>query len=102
MARFRFELEVVLEHRRRLEQERQRVVAELESRRVAIEDTIRSCQAGLVRERAEMRSLLEAADIRGARFQAGAANRLVSHAQRAVLELAGLHKRLDAARAALL
>jgi flagellar FliJ protein len=102
MARFRFQLEAVLEHRIRLEQEQQRVVADLEAKRVALEQTIRSCQESLVRERAEMRSLLASADIRGARFQAGAAARFVTNAQRAVLELAGIHKRLETARAVLL
>ncbi len=102
MARFRFELEAVLQHRLRLEQEQQRVVAELESSRATLEGTIRSCQDGLVRERTEMRAMLESSDIRGAKFQSGAAGRLVATAQRAVLELAGVHKRLEAARAALL
>lgn len=102
MARFRFELEAVLQHRIRLEQEQQRVVAELETSRAALESAIRSCQDGLVRERAEMRAVLAANDIRGARFQAGAATRLVGSAQRAVLELAGVHKRLEGARAMLL
>jgi flagellar FliJ protein len=102
MPRFRFELQVVLEHRVRLEQQHQKVVADLEAKRVALEDSIRSCQQALETERAEARALLKAADIRGARLQAGAANRLVATAQRAVLELAGLLKRLETARAALL
>jgi flagellar export protein FliJ len=41
-------------------------------------------------------------DLRGVRFQAGASLRLVTLAQRAVLQLAGVHKRLDAARLLLL
>ncbi len=102
MARFRFALEAVLQHRLRLEQEQQRVVAELESSRANLEGTIRSCQDGLVRERTEMRTLLESSDIRGAKFQSGAASRLIATAQRAVLELAGIHKRLETARATLL
>ncbi len=102
MARFRFQLQAVLQHRLRLEQEQQRVVAELESTRATLEGTIRSCQDALVRERSEMRSMLQAADMRGVRFQAGAATRIIASAQRAVLELAGVHKRLEAARAVLL
>lgn len=102
MARFRFQLQAVLDHRVRIEEQHQRVVMELEAKRVALEDTIRSCQQGLEAERAETRTLLRAADIRGARFQAGAASRFVATAQRAVLELAGVHKRLESARAALL
>src|SRR5262249_51621641 len=41
-------------------------------------------------------------DLRGVRFQAGAALRLITLAQRAVLRLAGVHKKLDAARLELL
>lgn len=102
MARFRFQLEAVLQHRLRIEQEQQRIVAELETTRERLEGTIRTCQEELLRERSEMRSMLQAADMRGVRFQAGAASRLVAAAQRAVIELAGIHKRIEAARAVLL
>jgi len=102
VARFKFELEAVLEHRKRLEQERQKAVAELESQRVGLEGIIRRCQEGLVHEKEEMKALLKGADMRGVRFQIAAAGRLTASAQRAVLELAGLHKRLEAARVLLL
>ncbi len=102
MARFRFELQAVLDQRERIEQARQKVVAELEAQRVGLEDVIRRCQENLVRERQEMKAMLEAADLRGVRFQAAAAGRLTVTAQRAVLELAGVHKRLEAARLSLL
>jgi flagellar protein FliJ len=102
VARFRFELQAVLDHRQRQEREHQRAVAELERQRVAYENTIRACQDGLTQEREHMRSLLAVADVRGARQQVAAASRLSAQAQRAVLELAGLHKRLDVARSALL
>lgn len=102
MPRFRFQLQAVLDHRQRHEREHQRIVAELERQRVALENMIRGCQEGLTQEREHMRSMLATADMRGARQQVAAAARLSTQAQRAVLELAGLHKRLDAARAALL
>jgi flagellar FliJ protein len=102
MARFRFELQAVLEHRERIEQERQRAVAEIEAQRVALEDVIRRCQQGLVQERDAMREMLAASDIRGVRCQVAAAGRLNTTAQRAVLELAGVHKRFEAARSTLL
>jgi flagellar protein FliJ len=102
MPRFRFELQAVLDHRQRQEREHQRIVADLERQRVALESTIRACQNGLSEERGHMRALLAAADVRGARQQIAAASRLTAQAQRAVLELAGLHKRIEAARAVLL
>ncbi len=102
MPRFRFELEVVLEHRLRIEQDRQKAVAELETVRVGLENRIRECQHGLENERREMKLLLQASDMRGVRHQAAASNRLIGSAQRAALELAGVHKRLEVARAALL
>jgi flagellar protein FliJ len=102
VPRFRFELQAVLDHRERQEREHQRIVAELERHRVSLENIIRACQEGLNHEREHMRSMLAGADMRGARQQVAAAARLSTQAQRAVLELAGLHKRLDAARVALL
>lgn len=102
MARFRFKVEVVLKHRKTIEQQKQRAVAELETQRVRIEGVIRRCQEGLVREKSELRGRLSDADLRGARWQAAASMRLIAAARRAALELAGVHKRIEAARAELL
>jgi flagellar export protein FliJ len=49
-----------------------------------------------------MRESLRAGDVRAVRLQSGAAVRLGMAAQRAVLELAGVHRRLEGARAELL
>jgi flagellar export protein FliJ len=113
MAKFRFELEAVLKQRRAVELEKQLVVATLEAQRLQIEDQIRGCQREIVREKEELRDQLQqersageglgvAVDLRGVRFQAAAGLRLVAKAQHAVLQLAGVHKRLDAARLELL
>ncbi len=102
MAKFRFQLEVVLRHRKSIEQQKQRAVAELETLRVRIENIIRGCQQGLDREKAELKGFLSRADMRGARWQAGASRRLVAAAQRAALELAGVYKKIEIARAELL
>lgn len=102
MAKFRFELQAVLDLRERVERDRQIVVAELEAQRVALEGVIRNCQDDLVQERATLRTMLQESDLRSARQQYAVAGRLTVRAQRAVLELAGVHKRLEAARAALL
>lgn len=102
MPRFRFQLEAVLKHRKMIEQQKQRAVAELEIQRLRIEGVIRMCQEGLVREKDELRGLLTDVDLRGARWQAAASMRLIARAQRAALELAGVHKRIAAAREELL
>jgi flagellar FliJ protein len=102
VAQFRFQLEVVLRHRKNIEQQKQRAVAELEVQRVRLENLIRQCQEGIARERAELKTRLSEADLRGARWQAAASMRLVTAARRAALELAGVHKRIEAARAELL
>ena len=85
-------------------------VAELERQRLDIERIIRECQQGIVREKAELSRHLGSmagsgegrVALRDARFQASAAYSLDARARQEVLRLAGLHKRLDAARAELL
>lgn len=109
MARFIFQLEPVLRQRKSVEREKQLVVAELETQRLAIQDEIRAIQDQIRGEKDEMRDRLNPAtvqaggvDLRGARQQAGAQLRLVLAAQQAVLRLAGVFKKLETARAALI
>lgn len=107
MAKFRFELEAVLEQRRGVERGKQLAVAQLEAARMDLEQTIRGHQRQLVREKADLREHLTSArssvestgvDLRTVRLQANASLHLVAKAQQAVLQLAGVHHRLDAAR----
>lgn len=117
MARFIFELAAVLKHRLAVERERQLVVASVEGERQRLEAQIRGYQAEIVREKEELRDQLmrervagegvgigagTPVDLRGVRFQAAAGLRLVAKAQHSVIQLAGVHKRLDAARLELL
>jgi flagellar export protein FliJ len=113
MAKFVFQLEAVLKQRLAAEREKQLVVAGLERERAEIEGAIRALQLDLTQEKQELHDQLTSErvrgpeggtpiDLRGVRFQAGAALRLIVLAQRAVLRLAGVHKKLDAARLALL
>lgn len=101
MPRFVFKLEPVLEQRRRREREQRRVVAELERKRANIEEHIRSCQSRIIQEKRDLEERLGSAraggavDLAGARVQASASLHLTAQAQRAVIELAGVHKRLD-------
>jgi flagellar FliJ protein len=102
MARFEFTLQAVLDHRERIESEKQRRVAELERERVRVEEFIRDCRRQILSEQDASRSLIGAGDVAGARRQSGAIASIHAKAQRAVIELAGTHRRLDAARADLL
>jgi len=106
MPRFRFNLDAVLKLRRREERDKQLVVAAFEQERLALEDRIRSLQRGIVQERLDLRDRLggDSATVRltDVRVQANAGLHMVARAQRAVLELAGVHKRLEFARNELL
>lgn len=105
MARFRFRLESVLEHRRLVEMQHQRHVAEIEQERRTLEDRIRSCQQRLLAERDSLRAELVQAgtlDVNRLRLQASVSNGIVAQAERSVVELAGVHARLKEARAGLL
>ncbi|MDX2130559.1 MAG: flagellar FliJ family protein [Planctomycetota bacterium] len=106
MARFIFELEAVLAQRRAQERERQLAVAALERERTRLEGVIRGCKDSITSTRDDLRamlrpgaSMLDAARVRlAARAELGEAAR----AQRAVIELAGVHRRLEVSRRALL
>jgi flagellar export protein FliJ len=127
--RFRFPLEAVLQQRLAAEEARQRRVAELERERVAVEDRVRAYQAAISAAREDLRRRLcmerRAGELRhdareaggeaggvevggggvslaDVRMQANASLHMVARARQAVLELAGVHSRLDAARLELL
>jgi flagellar export protein FliJ len=106
VPKFHFELEVVLEQRRAVERTRQLAVAALERQRMDLEDRIREFQRQIVSEKQDLREALSvggsgggvAVDLRHVRMQAGASLRLVGKAQHTVIQLAGVHKRLEASR----
>ncbi len=106
MARFIFQLQAVLDQRENEEGVKQRAVAVLERERMRLEQSIRDARDRLAHETEELRALLGAggAPVRldSARAQASAGLRLHGEAQRHVLTLAGVHRRLEAARAELL
>ncbi len=108
MKKFRFEYEALLDVRKRAEEERQRVVAELERERLTIEDELRRCQQSIVQSKSGLREALAPTgdgarvDVNSVRLQTGAAFHLTHRAQQIALRLAGAHRRLESARAALL
>ncbi|HYD01223.1 MAG TPA: hypothetical protein VEB22_08360 [Phycisphaerales bacterium] len=110
MAKFVFSLEAALEQRRRVERERQLVVARIEQSRVRLEERVKTVQARLVQERDDMRSLLGPAGVGAApgrvsvsavRLQATAGLHGLAELRTLAVELAGVLKRLEAARAQL-
>lgn len=103
MPRFVFKLDPLLRVRERAEQTRQITVAQLERRRIELEDKLRRHQQDIAAGKRELgRRLVGRLEVHELRMQGNAALSLSRHAQRTVVELAGLHTRLDEARVALI
>ncbi len=109
MAKFVFELEAVLRARKATERTRMLELAAVERERLDVESRLRELQRRISEEKGELKGQLTGdgtgaghLDLRGVRFQAGSALRLMATAQRTVLELAGVHARVERARRALL
>jgi flagellar export protein FliJ len=111
---FIFKLQPVLAQRERLEERAQLKVAELERQRLGVEQTLKVIQAELLDTRRFIRGGLFAGEasrrdseqavggMAGVRLATNASLHLTVQAQRAAMELAGILKRLDMARADLL
>lgn len=99
MSKFVFALEPLLRARRAEEESAQRSVAEIQRERYALEDRIRRKQQAITIGKSEQQDCLTGVlDMSILRSHAGSTLRLMRDAQRIVLELAGLHKRLEVAR----
>ena len=111
MAKFRFNLQPVLDQRERIEEDRKLAVARVQSERAALENQLREFQSAISAQKGDLRSAMGGAgdgsgggtviDAARLRVQAHASLTLQVKAHRVVLQLAGLHRRLDVARAAL-
>ena len=104
MPKFVFKLQPVLDQRIREERDQMLVVSALEQDRLALESRIRGCQQMMSDERRELTQTLgvgQRVDLQAVKMQAGASLRHNFDAQRAVLELAGVFKKLEAERAEL-
>lgn len=113
---FQFELQIVLEHRERLERARQGEVAAIEAQRLALESRIRAIQGQMAAGRRELRMQLSgespaaagggggegALAIGAVRLAANASLHDMVRLQRAAIELAGVHQKLAKARQTLL
>ncbi len=104
MPKFVFKLQPVLDQRERDERDHQLVVAQLESERLALESRIRMCQQMMDDERSTLSQVLapgQQVDLKAVKMQAGASLTHNFEAQRTVLELAGVFRKLQSAREAL-
>lgn len=104
MAKFVFKLDPVIEQRKRAEETLQRELAERERERLAIEERLRACQAGISSARGDLRERLGGGDrvnVGMVRLQASASLHLEARARAVALELAGAFTRAERARQAL-
>lgn len=99
MPRFRFQLEPLLKARRTAEEEKQRALATIQRQRIQLEDALRLQQQQIAADKSEQRERLTGVlNLNELRLGAGATLAAVRKANRLALELAGVHKRLEAAR----
>src|SRR5688572_24024686 len=99
MAKFIFQLEPLLKARRLTEQGHQRAVATIEMERRRLEDALRRQQLSIADGKQSLQvQLVGAVDAQALRMHAAATMHQMRQAQRIVLELAGVHRRLEAAR----
>jgi flagellar export protein FliJ len=102
MSRFVYKLDPLLMLREREERERELALAAVEAERRAIEEQVRTGQEEITRCKLDWRGALGGAvDPRAARFGATAALHAQLRTQRLVLQLAGVQRRLETARAEL-
>ncbi len=108
MPRFIFGLQALLDQRNQVERARQLSVAAVERERLTLESGISSLQRQIRSHKDDLRSLLSGAgdhqltagvDTRTVRLQAGASLHAQASAQRLALQLAGVYRRLESARA---
>lgn len=105
MAKFRFQLQPVLDHRIAIEKDRMRAVGELERDRLGLEARLRELREAAINERDDLRAALAQGgpvDLGAVRLQAHAGFRCAAEESRVILALAGVLERLTRARQLLL
>lgn len=103
MAKFKFPLEPLLKARRMTEQQKQRAVATIEQERLRLEENLRHQQAVIAEGKRSLKaSMVGQLDVQQLRMHAASSLHVMRKAQRVVLELAGVHRRLEAARSELI
>ena len=108
MAKFRFNLETLLEQRAREEETKQRALAAIERERLEIEHQILDAQRAITDQKNDLRSALApnqegaALDLRSVRLQSHASLHSLGALHRLAVKLAGVHQRIERAGSELL
>lgn len=106
MAKFRFQLQPVLDHRIAIERERMRALGELERDRLRLEARLRELRETAAVEREDLRAALGGqagpVDLTRVRLQAHTGFRCANEEHRTILALAGVFERITRARQLLL
>ncbi len=103
MSRFNFSLQPLLNLRGREEEVQQRKVAEWERKRLEIEGRLRVCQEGIAGGKRELgESLVGVLNLDDLRSRANGTLHSLREAQRLAVELSGVYRQLEAARAILI
>ena len=106
MAKFRFPLQALLEHRARIERDHRVGVAVAERARVEAEDEVRARQRSIISIKSDLREALSPGagpvNLREARLQANASLHATLRTQQSALKLAGAMRRVDGARVQLI
>lgn len=99
MRKFVFQLQPLLELRRRQEQTKQRALAEINRHRITLEAQLRRQQELIRQDKADLRQRLTGPlDTTALRMNASASLQSLRIAQRLAIELAGAHRRMNSAR----
>lgn len=105
VAKFEFKLEAVLEQRRGIERQKQLALGQMEAKRIEVESRVAAVRARLDERRSDLRERLSgggAVEVGAVRLQSNAALFGMVELRRLAIELAGVMKRVEAARADLL
>jgi flagellar export protein FliJ len=105
VAKFVFKLEAVLEQRRGVERQRQLALGQIEATRIEVEGRVQAVRMRLEERRSDLRERLSgggAVEVSAVRLQSSAALFGMVELRRLAIELAGVLKRVEAARAELL
>jgi flagellar FliJ protein len=102
MTKFHFNLDPLLKAKKRVEEVHQRAVAQIDRQRMDMEASLRRQQANIALGKQSLReSLVGPVDTHSLRLHAASSMQMMRTAQRVVLELAGIHRRLESARVTL-
>ena len=103
MAKFQFKLNPLLKHRQRIEDDKQRVLAQLLRQKLIIETQLRNQQQSITTDKHQLgEALTGQVDVESIRRHAAHSNRMSINAQRIAFSLFELGRKIEKARAELI